>query len=108
MRYEMTLDDAWAAARCFPGIRLIVNPLNLGYLRSCNNAARVAEGEFLLFLNNDTQVLPGWLDALLLPFRDAQRRRRGGFQAAVSRWQAAGGGLHHLERRFRLELRQAR
>ena len=50
-------------------IRLIVNSRNLGFLRSCNVAARVAEGEFLLFLNNDTQVLPGWLDAMLVPLR---------------------------------------
>ena len=52
------------------GIRLIVNPCNLGYLRSCNAAARVANGDYLLFLNNDTQVLPDWLDPMLLPFRD--------------------------------------
>ena len=39
------------------------NPSNIGYLRSCNTAALVASGEFLLLLNNDTQVLPGWLDA---------------------------------------------
>ncbi len=51
------------------GIRLIVNPSNIGYLRSCNTAALVANGEFLLLLNNDTRVLPGWLDALLAPFR---------------------------------------
>jgi GT2 family glycosyltransferase len=51
------------------GIRLIVNPRNLGYLRSCNAAARIANGEFLLFLNNDTEVLPDWLDPMLALFR---------------------------------------
>jgi GT2 family glycosyltransferase len=51
------------------GIRLIVNTHNLGFLRSCNAAALVADGEFLLFLNNDTQVLAGWLDPLLVPFQ---------------------------------------
>jgi len=51
-------------------IRLMVNPRNLGFLRSCNVAARVAGGEFLLFLNNDTQVLPGWLDTMLAALRD--------------------------------------
>jgi GT2 family glycosyltransferase len=51
------------------GIRLIVNPRNLGFLRACNAAACLARGEFLLFLNNDTQVLPGWLDPMLVPFR---------------------------------------
>ncbi len=51
------------------GIRLISNPHNLGYLRTCNEAARLARGEFLLLLNNDTQVSPGWLDAMLDLFR---------------------------------------
>jgi GT2 family glycosyltransferase/glycosyltransferase involved in cell wall biosynthesis len=38
---------------------------NLGFLRNCNNAVRCAQGDYLLFLNNDTIVLPGCLDKLL-------------------------------------------
>jgi GT2 family glycosyltransferase len=51
------------------GIRLIVNQRNVGFLRSCNIAAQAANGELLLFLNNDTLVLRGWLDTMLAPFR---------------------------------------
>ena len=36
---------------------------------SNNQVSRRASGEFLLFLNNDTEVLPGWLDGLQKPFR---------------------------------------
>ena len=66
---DATPDDSTVCLAAVPGIRLIINPSNLGYLRSCNAAARIAQGEFLLLLNNDTQVLPDWLDPLLLPFR---------------------------------------
>ncbi|MEO6925092.1 MAG: glycosyltransferase [Rhodanobacter sp.] len=51
-----------------PGLQLLVNPRNLGFVESCNAGAAAARGEFLLFLNNDTQVTPGWLDALLQCF----------------------------------------
>ncbi|WP_439653795.1 MULTISPECIES: glycosyltransferase [unclassified Rhodanobacter] len=47
------------------GLRLLRNAANLGFIGSCNAGAAAARGEFLLFLNNDTQVTPGWLDALL-------------------------------------------
>jgi O-antigen biosynthesis protein len=66
---DATPDHSTVCLAAVPGIRLIINPSNLGYLRSCNAAARVARGEFLLLLNNDTQVLADWLDPLLLPFR---------------------------------------
>ena len=59
------------------GIRLMINSTNLGYLRSCNVAAQMARGEFVLLLNNDTQVTPGWLDSLVaLLGRPAGCRRR--------------------------------
>jgi GT2 family glycosyltransferase/glycosyltransferase involved in cell wall biosynthesis len=50
------------------GIQLINNATNLGFIRSCNLAAKAARGEFLVFLNNDTVVLEGWLDALINTF----------------------------------------
>jgi GT2 family glycosyltransferase len=65
---DATPDASTACLAAIDGIRLIVNPRNLGYLHSCNVAAGVATGEYLLLLNNDTQVQPGWLDAMLRPF----------------------------------------
>lgn len=43
---------------------------NRGFGPACNAGAELATGEFLVFLNNDTFVLPGWLSRLLEPFSD--------------------------------------
>lgn len=58
-------DDTAGALSQIEGLRLLRNEHNLGFVGSCNAGARQALGEFLLFLNNDTQVLPNWLDGLL-------------------------------------------
>ncbi len=49
-------------------IRYLRNSENLGFVGSCNRGAREARGTFLFFLNNDTIVLDGWLDALVATF----------------------------------------
>lgn len=43
-------------------------PENLGFLGNCNTASDKANGRYLVLLNNDTLVLPDWLDHLLRPF----------------------------------------
>ena len=51
-----------------PGLVFHRNAKNLGFIGACNAGAAKARGEFLVFLNNDTTVQPGWLDALLATF----------------------------------------
>ena len=50
------------------GIRLEVNPTNLGFTKSCNRIAQLAKGDYLFFLNNDTLVCENWLEPLLAVF----------------------------------------
>jgi GT2 family glycosyltransferase/glycosyltransferase involved in cell wall biosynthesis len=52
------------------GVRVVRNAQNLGFVGSCNAGADCAKGEFVLFLNNDTVVTAGWLDALLRCFEE--------------------------------------
>jgi GT2 family glycosyltransferase/glycosyltransferase involved in cell wall biosynthesis len=47
------------------GVRFERNADNLGFIGTCNRGATLARGETLVFLNNDTIVTEGWLDALL-------------------------------------------
>lgn len=51
-----------------PGVTYVRNEQNLGFIGSCNRGASLARGRFLVFLNNDTAVQPGWLDALVRTF----------------------------------------
>jgi GT2 family glycosyltransferase/glycosyltransferase involved in cell wall biosynthesis len=63
-------DDSAPVLERIEGLRLLRNTRNLGFVGSCNAGATAAGGQFLLFLNNDTQVSPGWLDALLRCFAE--------------------------------------
>ncbi len=51
----------------YPGVRVVALPTNRGLAAACNAGAAAARGEALVMLNNDTEVEPGWLAALLEP-----------------------------------------
>jgi GT2 family glycosyltransferase len=50
----------------YPAVRVIVNRSNLGFVASCNMGADVARGKIIVFLNNDTEPVAEWAEALAL------------------------------------------
>ncbi len=52
------------------GLRYFRNPKNLGFLNNCNANAKHARGDYLVFLNNDTLVNPGWMERLYRTFTE--------------------------------------
>jgi GT2 family glycosyltransferase len=86
-------DDSAAVLGHVDGLRLLRNERNLGFIGSCNAGAAAARGTHLLFLNNDTQVTPGWLDRLLDCFAEEAACGIAGSRLAYpdGRLQEAGG-----------------
>jgi len=46
-------------------LKLILNKENAGFAGGNNQAARIATGDYLVFLNNDTVLPVGWIEGLL-------------------------------------------
>jgi GT2 family glycosyltransferase len=51
-------------------VRVLLNGRNKGFAPACNQGLRLALGEHLVLLNNDTMVPPGWLAGLLSHLRN--------------------------------------
>ena len=47
------------------GLNYLRNENNLGFLKSANRGALAAQGQYVLFLNNDTLPIGNWLDPLV-------------------------------------------
>lgn len=56
----------------FPQSHLICNKLNQGFAAACNRGAAHAQGDILVFLNQDTRVEIGWLRGLVDALQDEE------------------------------------
>jgi GT2 family glycosyltransferase/glycosyltransferase involved in cell wall biosynthesis len=70
---DCSTDETPKAIPLIPGVVYLRNETNLGFIGSCNRGAEKSRGKYLVFLNNDTLVAPGWLAALLETFREEPR-----------------------------------
>lgn len=52
-----------------PYVGIITNNENLGFNAAHNRAFTMAKGEFFVVINNDLEVVPGWLSAMESEFR---------------------------------------
>lgn len=65
---DCSTDDTEALIQQVTGIHYHRQLQNGGFIESCNTGASLAQGEFLLFLNNDTEVHDDGIDALVKTF----------------------------------------
>ena len=70
---DCSTDGTAEAVSRMPGVIYLRNETNSGFIASCNRGAEAARGKYLVFLNNDTLVQPGWLSALLGTFAEEPR-----------------------------------
>lgn len=62
---DNSTDETKQIEKYIKNINVIHNKENMCFLRNCNNAAKYARGKYILFLNNDTQVMENWLKPLV-------------------------------------------
>jgi GT2 family glycosyltransferase len=62
---DASTDETQAARGGLRNIAVLRDGLRRGYVANCNHAVRKARGEYVVLLNNDTVVQPGWLGALV-------------------------------------------
>ena len=62
---DCSTDETIEAETIIENLVVSRNPENLRFLRSCNRATEIAKGDYIIFLNNDTEVSSFWIDELI-------------------------------------------
>lgn len=105
-RYEVILVDNASndesvnyVRRNFPTVEVLALDKNYGFTGGNNKGTEIAEGEVLVFLNNDTVVDKDWLSQLVFVFEDQEVAISGSrifYMNQPTVAQYAGGYLHLL------------
>lgn len=62
---DESTDDTKNIKRFIKNIKVNKNHSEHGFLMNCNRAAKLAKGDYIVFLNNDTLVMDEWLESLV-------------------------------------------
>jgi GT2 family glycosyltransferase len=62
---EAKPEPAAQLAKSAIGIEVVSSPVNLGLAGAGNRARALAQGEYLILLHDDSEIEPGWLEALV-------------------------------------------
>ena len=62
---DVSSDETVNIKKLVKNLIVVRNKKNTGFLLNCNNGAKVAKGKYVYFLNNDTNVQPGYLAELV-------------------------------------------
>lgn len=86
-------DETARIEQIVSGLNVVRHDQPQGFVAACNHGAESARGEYLVFLNNDTEVTAGWLDELLAPFERSEAVGLAGAKLIYpdGRLQEAGG-----------------
>lgn len=69
---DCSTDSTESVLNLIKPIRVVNQTINQGFIHSCNHGAGLARGEYLYFLNNDTQIQPNCIASLVEVFAQPQ------------------------------------
>jgi len=78
-----SVDPTAVVEQYYPGAKVIRNATNLGFSAGNNIGARAADGEYLIFLNDDTRAHPDWIRELVAT---ARRRNAASVATRILTW----------------------
>ena len=58
-------DETGELLRRLRGAKIMWNTANYGFVKACNQGSKMVSGRYILFLNNDTEVLPNSLSKMV-------------------------------------------
>jgi GT2 family glycosyltransferase len=95
---DKSLSYLKSVAKSYPKLKIVAHRHNLGFGKNSNSAAKIAKGDFIVFLNNDIRPVPGYISAALKLFSNPTVAAVGFSEIGNENWARifwSGGYLQH-------------